>query len=266
MNPLPPDRGRCVELFGVSFDAVTLEQATERLLTLARRQDGAPHLVFTPNVDHVVRGRHDSEFIELCATGSLVIADGKPLVWASRLLGKDLPERVAGSDLMPRSAVEAARRGLRYYFLGGTPGDAERAAAVIAAEAGSDGLCGIDCPPFGFENDADYVEAMVERINRADPDLLYIGLGSPKQERLMMQLRPLVRARAIMAVGVTFSFVAGTVRRAPRWMQRCGLEWLWRLVCEPRRLWRRYANNLVVFPCMVAAAWWRRRSSTETSR
>ena len=245
------------EVLGIEFDAVNLEAAVDRVLTLA--QTPGVDLVLTPNVDHVVRAGRDPGFMTVCRAGSLVVADGLPVVWASRLLGRPLPERVAGSDLMPRSAVAAARQGLRYYLLGGAPGDADRAAAVLATTAGADGCCGIDCPPLGFEQDPDYVAAMVARINAAAPNILYVGLGSPKQERLMMHLRDELATPVMMAVGVTFSFVAGTVKRAPRPFQRLGLEWFWRLACEPRRLWRRYADNLAVFPWLVARDWLRNR-------
>ncbi|MEM7198743.1 MAG: WecB/TagA/CpsF family glycosyltransferase [Planctomycetota bacterium] len=249
--PLAPVAGR--SLFGVRLDALTLQDAVRRILALARTP--GPHLVMTPNVDHVLRARRDPEFAAACRMGSLVVADGLPLVWAARLLRRPLPERVAGSDLMPASAVAAAEQGLHFFLLGGAPGDAERTRQVIAERAGRDRCCGVECPPFGFENDASYMEALLQRINRASPDILYVGLGSPKQERLMMALRGRANVHVMMAVGVTFSFVAGTVRRAPPLVQRSGFEWLWRLCCEPRRLWRRYVGNLAVFPWLVLREW-----------
>lgn len=251
-EPPSPDTAtprRTVDVLGVHFDALTIPEAVHRLVTLA--SGTGSHLVLTPNVDHVLRARRDPAFAALCASGSLVIADGQPIVWAARLLGRPLPERVAGSDVMPRSVVAAARAGLRYYFLGGNPGDAARAAAILAAEAGRDGLCGVDVPPFGFEHDAEYLAGLIGRIRAARPQIVYVGLGSPKQEFVMQRLQAATGVPVFMAVGVTFSFVAGTVRRAPRLLRRVGLEWLWRLLCEPRRLWRRYAQNLAVFPWLV---------------
>jgi N-acetylglucosaminyldiphosphoundecaprenol N-acetyl-beta-D-mannosaminyltransferase len=246
--PAPPARRRRM-LLGIDFDAVTLEEAVERVLQIARGPEGS--LILTPNVDHLIRTTRDPEFKRICQQGALVVADGIPVVWASRLLQQALPERVAGSDLMPMSAVAAAQRGLRYFFLGGSPGDAAKAAAKIAAAAGTDGLCGVDCPPFGFERDPAYIDALVERINAARPDILFVGLGSPKQEKLMAALRGRVHAAAMMAVGITFSYVAGSLKRAPRPIQRIGLEWLWRLAWEPRRLWRRYLQNLLLFPWLI---------------
>jgi N-acetylglucosaminyldiphosphoundecaprenol N-acetyl-beta-D-mannosaminyltransferase len=236
-------------LLGIHFDAVTLDEAVEHALRLARSP--SVDLILTPNVDHLIRTRTDPHFKQICQQGSLVLADGLPVVWASRWLNCPLPERVAGADVMPLIAVAAARSGLRYFFLGGTPGDAKKAAAVIAKQAGRDGLCGIECPPFGFEKDKGYVADMAARINAARPDILFVGLGSPKQEKLMVELCDRVHAKVMMAVGVTFSFLAGTVKRAPRRVQTAGFEWLWRLSREPRRLWRRYARNLALFPWLV---------------
>lgn len=245
-----PERISC-HVAGVRIDCVTEDQAIERILELARRP-GAD-VVLTPNVDHILRTRRIPEFKAIYDNASLVVADGMPVVWASRILGQPLPERVAGSDLMPRCVVAAARAGLTYFFVGGMAGDAEQAARILADRAGHDGLVGIDCPPYGFEQDTAYVERLVERINAASPNLLFVGLGSPKQEFLIDRLRSRVAVNVMMGVGVTFSFVAGTVRRAPKLMQRLGLEWMWRLACEPRRLWRRYLDNLVRFPLVVLA-------------
>lgn len=245
----PPAAVARIKLLDVSFDAVTLDQAVERVLELCRTP--SVDLILTPNVDHLIRTTRDAEFKRICQQGSLVVADGAPVVWTSRLLSRPLPERVCGSDLMPRIAEQAARAGLRYFLVGGPPGDAEKAAKVIADRAGLDGSCGVDCPPHGFERDKAYLSGLVERINEAQPDIVFIGLGSPKQEKLMIALRDRVEAGVMMAVGATFSFVAGTVRRAPTLIQALGLEWAWRLVCEPRRLWRRYAHNIALFPWLV---------------
>lgn len=250
----PPSEPRLSErhtqhLLGLTIDVVDMQQAVERLLELGRSSQ--THIVVTPNVDHVILAQRDAEFRDVYRRASLVVADGQPVVWASRFLKKPLPERVPGSDLMPLSVVEAARRGLRYYFLGGPPGDGEKAAAILAERAGADGLCGIDCPPIGFEKDPAYMSALIERINAARPDILYVALGSPKGEKLLGRLQPEIHGGAMISVGATFSFVAGTIRRAPKLFQKIGMEWLWRLLLEPRRLWRRYASNLWTFPRLV---------------
>lgn len=244
-----------MHLFGLRIDRVTFPQALQRCLELARGPGS--HLVMTPNVDHVLRAQRSPEFLALCGHADFAIADGQWLVWASRVLGQPLPERVAGSDLMPELCVAAARQGLRSFFVGGNPGDAAKAAAVLASRAGCEVCVGVDCPPLGFEADPAYVDGLVARIRAARPALLCFGLGSPKQERLMVALRPRLEVPLAMGVGVTFSFVAGTVRRAPRLFRLTGTEWVWRLACEPRRLWRRYVGGMFAFPWLVLRTWWR---------
>jgi N-acetylglucosaminyldiphosphoundecaprenol N-acetyl-beta-D-mannosaminyltransferase len=244
-----PQAPAAVELLGLRMHRVTRAEALAFALDLGRR--GRPALILTPNADHVLRARRDPWFRAVYAAADLVVADGQSVVWASRLLGRALPERVAGSDLMPELCVAAARAGMRFFFVGGAPGDAMRAAQVLAQRAGSDGCAGVDCPPLGFERDPSYVDGLVARIAAARPHFLFVGLGSPKQELLMAALRDRLDAGAMMGVGVTFSFVAGTVKRAPHFVRRVGFEWLWRLACEPRRLWRRYLDNLVSFPWLV---------------
>lgn len=238
-----------VDLLGLAVHRVTNAEALAYALELARRPTST--LVMTPNTDHVLRAHRDPAFRALYEHADLVIADGQPVVWAARLLGRPLPERVAGSDLMPALCVAAARAGLTYFFVGGNPGDAQAAATALAARAGTDGCVGIDCPPMGFEKDPAYVDALLARIAAANPHIVCLGLGSPKQERLMVEWQPRIARGVILGVGITFSFVAGTVRRAPRWLQRLGLEWLWRVFREPRRLWRRYLDNLIAFPWLV---------------
>ena len=238
-----------VDLLGLAVHRVTNAEALAYALELARRPTST--LVMTPNTDHVLRAHRDPAFRGLYEHADLVIADGQPVVWAARLLGRPLPERVAGSDLMPALCVAAARAGLTYFFVGGNPGDAQAAATALAARAGTDGCVGIDCPPMGFEKDPAYVDALLARIAAANPHIVCLGLGSPKQERLMVEWQPRIARGVILGVGITFSFVAGTVRRAPRWLQRLGLEWLWRVFREPRRLWRRYLDHLIAFPWLV---------------
>lgn len=239
-----------IDLLGVTIHRVTNAEALAHSLHLAARRDG--DLVMTPNADHMLRLRRDADFRRLYEHATFVLADGVSVVWASRILGVPLPERVAGSDLTPALCEQAARQGLTYFFVGGNPGDAEKAAAVLAARAGRDGCVGIDCPPFGFEKDPSYVDGLVARIQAANPHIVCVGLGSPKQERLMVALQTRLSGfGAMLGVGVTFSFIAGTVKRAPNLFRKLALEWLWRLACEPRRLWRRYLDNLVCFPWLV---------------
>jgi len=196
--------------------------------------------VITPNLDHLRRARRDAEFAGMLREADLVVADGMPLIWASRLQGTPLPERVAGSSLVWTLAESAAREGRSLYLLGGAPGAAEGAARVLQERYPSLRIAGYHCPPMGFEHNADEMQTIRESIVTAKPDIIYVALGSPKQERLIRELRP-CRANAWwLGVGISLSFICGQVHRAPRWMQWIGLEWVHRLAQEPRRLARRY--------------------------
>lgn len=225
-------------LGNIQFDNVNMAEAIERIHELIDSK--TPAIVVTPNVDHVVRAQKDRAYADLVRSADLVLADGQPIIWVSRLLGTRLKERVAGSDLFPRLCGFAAQRGYRVFFFGGDPGAAEAARDVLQQRFPTLRVVGTYCPPYGFENDIVENRKAIETIGAARPDILFVGLGSPKQERWirahMHEYGPTVN----IGVGISFSFVAGHVRRAPRWMQRAGLEWFHRLCMEPRRLWKRY--------------------------
>lgn len=234
----PGVTGETVLLLGVPVDAVTLEQAGEHIVRSARA--GAGGWVITPNLDILRRTVRESEFRRLYDLATLRLADGMPLVWASRLRGTPLPERVAGSDLIFTLAEKAARDGASIYLLGGNPGAAEKCAAELRSRHPTLRVAGIDCPAPGFERDGSQLDSVIRRVCDASPDIVLVALGSPKQERLIEALRGHLPRAWFLGIGITFSFVAGEVRRAPVWMRRTGLEWVHRLVQEPRRLVKRY--------------------------
>ena len=170
-----------------------------------------------------------------------------PLIWASRLQGTPLPERVAGSDLVPGLSAAAAERGRCVYLLGGSPGTAEAAAAVLLRRTPDLRIAGSACPPMGFEHDERALGEVIENLVSARPDIVYVALGSPKQELLIDRARSLLPATWWMGVGISFSYLCGHVHRAPRWMQAIGLEWLHRLTQEPGRLAKRYLLQGIPF-------------------
>ena len=185
----------------------------------------------------------------------LVVADGAPLVWASRLQGTALPERVAGSSLVWTMSEAAAARGGSVFLLGGDPGTAEAAGAVLAERYPGLRIAGTYCPPMGFEDDPAEMDRITRQLANSEADLVYVALGSPKQERLIRRLRrehPEVLPGAWwMGVGISLSFICGQVRRAPVWVQKLGLEWGHRLVQEPRRLARRYLVDGIPFAVVL---------------
>ena len=227
-----------IRIGSIWIDQITLMEALDSIERLVDSRRGGA--VFTPNVDHLVTAESDAALREAYATADLALVDGMPVVWASRLLGTPLPERISGADLTPILLERAAHRGLRVYLFGALPGVADKAAERLRDRGIV--VAGTASPVVGLTAQPDEDE-IVAQISAARPDLVLVALGSPKQElfihRNARQLAPAV----CIGVGATLDFLAGTVRRAPRWMSRAGLEWLFRLIQEPRRLARRYLWN-----------------------
>lgn len=250
-----------VVLGGLPFDNVTMAEAIARIDALVRAR--RPACVVTPNVDHVVRARRDAAYADLVRSADLVLADGQPLVWLARLAGRPLGARVAGSDLFPRLCAHAAVAGFRVFFLGGQPGVADAAARVLTERHPGLVVAGTHCPRMGFERDPAAEAAALAAVRAAGAELVFVGLGSPKQERWIAAHQGQYGPAVSLGVGISFSFVAGHVRRAPLWMRRAGLEWLHRLLMEPRRLWRRYLVNGWGFLPVVVGEIWRGRVGRE---
>ncbi len=227
-----------VDLMGLTFHALTEHEVIERVVSGAAARHGG--WVYTVNSESLRQAVTTPRVAELAAQADLRVADGTPLVWASRLQGTPLPERVAGSALILSLPAAAARAGLRLFLLGGNPGTAAATAALLRERHPGLGEIGTHCPPRGFEHDPERMREIEEALLNADPALVFVGLPGPKQEFLIEALRPVLPAAWFIGCGVSFSFVSGEVARAPVWLQRVGLEWLHRLGQEPRRLFRRY--------------------------
>jgi N-acetylglucosaminyldiphosphoundecaprenol N-acetyl-beta-D-mannosaminyltransferase len=227
-----------VVLHGVGFDPLTEAAVVNRVMTgLAAGEGGR---IVTPNADILRLASRPGEPRDHVDAATLVLADGAPLVWASRLAGRPLPARVAGSDLIWSISGALAARRHSIYLLGGEQGAAERAGEVLVDRFPGLRVAGTACPPFGFDQQPDEYQDLCDTVVTARPDVVYVGLGFPKQERVIADLRPRLAGSWFMGCGAAIGFVAGTHRRAPRWMQRSGLEWLHRLGNEPGRLAKRY--------------------------
>lgn len=227
-----------VWLMGVRFHAITERQAIEHILGELDAGNGG--FVVTPNLDHLRRARSDIPFAALVAEANLVVADGTPVVWASRIAGTPLPERVAGSDLISSLAAAAAEAGRSIFLLGGAPGTAEAAARVLVERHPTLKVAGTACPPIGFEDDPAEMLKLLDQLRASKPDIVFVALGSPKQEYLIDRIGRTLPRAWWLGVGISLSFLCGDVKRAPRWLQRAGLEWTHRLIQEPRRLFKRY--------------------------
>ena len=178
---------------------------------------------------------------------SLVVPDGIPLLWAAKFLGMPLKGRVNGTDLFEKLCEAAAANKYTLFFLGGRPGAAIGAAEILKQRHPGLQVAGAYSPPFGFENDEAENRKIIEMIKNSKPDILFVGLGAPKQEKWICAHKEEYRAPVSIGIGVSFELVSGMVKRAPLWMQRSGLEWFWRLMMEPKRLWRRYIVEVMRF-------------------
>lgn len=240
------------KLFGFEIDALSMTQAVQLLRRWTSEGKGGCRFVVTPNVDHAVLLQEHPGLQAAYRAADLVLADGHPLVWASRLLRQALPERVPGSDLVPRLFESTNSEGpLTTFLLGAAPGVAERAAENIQKTWPQVRVVGCYSPPLGFEKDPAETERILQRIDACHPDVLVVGLGAPKQECWVHTNRERITAHVALCVGATIDFLANERRRAPRWMQRSGLEWLHRMLSEPKRLVKRYAKDAWVFPQLV---------------
>jgi len=229
---------RRTRIGALAVDRVTLEQALDAIDALVRAGQGGT--VFTPNVDHIVQAEHDARFREAYSGVSLSLADGVPVLWAGRFLNTPFPAKVSGSDLMWPLMRRAAERGHRVYFLGGSPGAAELAREKLLAELPSLQIVGIDSGRIDINAGAEAQAPILDRIAAAKPHIVLVALGAPKQEIWSFEQRAQLGSAVCVGVGASLDFVAGTLRRAPRWMSEAGLEWAFRLAQEPRRLASRY--------------------------
>ena len=233
-------------LGGIRIDNVTMAEAVTEITRLARESD-RPRLVCTANLDHLASVTRDTAFWEVYQDADFVVADGMPLVWLSRLSDCPLKERVAGSDLFWELGAVSAETGLRLFFLGGQEGAADKAAAVLRERFPGVQIVGTYCPPFGTLDSAEEARRIRSLVGATQPDVLMVAFGSPKQEKWIAAHRTELGVPVSIGVGASFDMAAGVVQRAPLWMRRVGLEWLYRLMQEPKRLFHRYLGKDLPF-------------------
>ncbi len=238
-------------LSSVHFDPLRESEVVTRVL--AELAAGRGGNIVTPNVDILRRVVRDAESRHLLESSEIVVADGKPLVWASRIAGNPLPERVAGADLIWSLSAGMADAGRSVYLLGGEPGTATRAADVLRERFPALKIAGQLSPSLGFDTRPEEYAEVCAEVAGAAPDFVFAGFGFPKQERVIARLRPELPQTWFMGCGAAIGFVAGVHSRAPGWMQERGLEWVHRLVSEPRRLMRRYLVDDVPFAVRLLA-------------
>jgi N-acetylglucosaminyldiphosphoundecaprenol N-acetyl-beta-D-mannosaminyltransferase len=244
--------GRRATLAGLEFDRLTEAETVDHIMAAGQRHEGG--WVATPNVDICRQARQDPALHGLVMMASLIVADGMPLVWASRLRGRPFPERVAGGSLIFSLSEAAARHGRSIYLIGGAPGVPERAGEELRRRYPALRVAGAESPPLGFDQDPLAIAAIRDRLTAAAPGIVYVGLGFPKQERLIADLAPACPDAWFIGCGAAIPYAAGTLSRPPRWMRRTGLAWLFRLLNEPRRLFRRYLVHDLPFAITLLAS------------
>jgi N-acetylglucosaminyldiphosphoundecaprenol N-acetyl-beta-D-mannosaminyltransferase len=250
-------------LLGLSFDAVTMSEAVNRVRRAVSNRKRC--LLSTPNISFVISCLSDREFRDSVVNSDLSIADGMPLVWMARLLGLPIRERVTGSGLFETLRGDTTGR-MSVYFFGGPEGVAERACRRLNEENSGLNCVGHECPGFGPIADMS-AESAIARINASGADFLVVALGAKKGQAWIMHNHPRITVPVISHLGAVVNFVAGTVRRAPAWMQRSGLEWLWRIREEPGLFRRYFRDGMVLLSLLVTravpCAWYLRRNKPD---
>jgi len=238
-----------VNLLGIDIDNISFEQAVHIIISLAKTNGN--HFVVTPNVDHLMKLQHDSEFRNVYSRASLVVPDGQPLIWAARFLGTPFKAKISGSDLFPKLCEASAYNNLRIFFLGGRPKAADICSDKLKILFPSIQIVGTYCPDFGFEKIESENSKIIGLISAAAPHILFVALGAPKQEKWIFHHKKRYHVPVSIGVGASLDFYSGLVSRAPFLLRNIGLEWLWRVASEPRRLWRRYLIEDIKFFKMV---------------
>ena len=243
MGPIPR-----VDVLGVGISCADISRVVDLIAGWIATDE--KNYICVTGMHGVMESRHDLELRGIHNQSGLTTPDGMPMVWASRWAGMKQARRVYGPDLLVAVMEFGAAHGWRSYLLGGAPGVADEFAHRLRSSNPDVQIVGCSSPPSPLSPTED--AELVDEINRARPDIIWVGLGTPKQERWMASHRDTLSAPVLVGVGAAFDFGAGTLRQAPRWMQRSGLEWLFRLAVEPRRLWRRYLFNIPRFVVALA--------------
>lgn len=239
-----------ISLCGVPIDSYSFDEVLEKIILQAESKHDSQYVV-TPNAQHLVTLQHDLYFREIYKSAFLSVPDGVPLLWAAKFLKTPLKNRVNGTDLFEKTCEVASEKALKVFFLGGRPGAADAVSRVLSKRHPNLIISGTYCPPYGFESDDQELAKINGLIKSASPHILFVGLGAPKQEKWIYENYRELNVPISIGIGVSFELVSGMVRRAPKIMQSLGLEWFFRLLMEPKRLWRRYVVGNIVFMWLV---------------
>lgn len=227
-----------MKFLNTEIDNLTMQESLEIIDELINRKN--PSYVVTPNVDHIVKLEEDTEFQDVYENADLILTDGMPLIWISKMKKTPIKEKVSGSDLFPKVCELAAKKGYRLFLLGAAEGVADTAARNLEEKYNGLNVVGTYSPSYGFEKNEDEINHIINIVREANPDILAVGLGAPKQEKFIYKYKDKLNVPISLAIGASIDFEAGNINRAPKWMQDSGLEWLYRLCKEPKRMYKRY--------------------------
>lgn len=227
-----------MRLMNTEIDNLTMDETLDAIDSLIK-EDNCSYVV-TPNVDHIVQLEKDEELKRVYENASLILTDGKPLIWISNWYKTPIKEKISGSDLFPRVCELAAKKGYTMYLLGAAEGVADKAAKNLMDKYKGLNIVGTYSPPFGFEKDKVELKKIERQIQEVHPDILIVGLGCPKQEKYMYHHCKELDVPISFGLGASIDFEAGNIKRAPRWMSEHGLEWLYRITQDPKRFAKRY--------------------------
>ncbi|HFD8649386.1 TPA: WecB/TagA/CpsF family glycosyltransferase, partial [Clostridium perfringens] len=211
-----------MNFLNIEVDNLTMNEAIDRAEELIIKKK--PSYVVTPNVDHIVKLEIDKEFQDVYKNADLILTDGMPLIWISKMRGNPIKEKISGSDFFPKLCERAAEKGYSLFLLGAAEGVAAKAAKNLKEKYEGLNIVGTYSPSYGFEKKDDEIKMIIEMINETKPDILAVGLGAPKQEKFLYKYKNELNVPISLAIGASIDFEAGNINRAPRWMQNCGLE------------------------------------------
>ncbi len=228
-----------VNICGIEIDRYSFDEVAERIINHALAGD-TPQYVVTPNAQHIILLQKDANFRDIYRKAWLVVPDGVSLLWAANFLQTPLTDRVNGTDILDRICAISPEKKLKLFFLGGRPGAAEKAKETLQIKYPGINIVGTYCPAYGFECSLEELARINSEIKATAPHILFVGLGAPKQEKWIHANYQQLEVPISIGIGVSFELISNMVKRAPLWMQKRGLEWFFRLIVEPRRLWQRY--------------------------
>ena len=242
-----------IKFMNTEIDNLTMEETLQVVDILIQKQKNA--YVVTPNVDHIVKLESNENLKKAYSEADLILADGKPLIWASKIYRKPIKEKISGSDLFPELCKHSAKKSYKMFFLGAKEGVAAKAAEKLKEKYKGLEIVGCYAPPMGFENDSVELDKITSLIKSVNPHILILALGCPKQEIFAHQYRKAFNVPLTFCLGATLDFEAGNVKRAPHWMANVGLEWAYRMYKEPKRMFKRYVLEDWKFAKLFVKYW-----------